>query len=117
MSQSEIERFVSDLNSHDGLLADAEQFQASESQAKLLEALVSFTTSKDYSTTAEDVTAFVQARATVAGNSNKLSDAELASVLGAGEPDPLNVSQCHLIDIYRPDGANTDRADPRQLHL
>jgi predicted ribosomally synthesized peptide with nif11-like leader len=107
MSQSEIERFVADLKTNAALRAGAEKTPVGIPPATTVESLVSFATSKGYGFTAEEV-AVAQAKA----DGKQLSDVELDSINGAGDDafetiDPVDVTLAHLINIYRPIGADT----------
>ncbi len=83
MSQSEIERFVADLNADAALRAEASRMQPEGSSGLPLDAIVSFAMRKGYAVTAEAVIALARA-AQVGDDGKRLTDAELDGVAGGG---------------------------------
>lgn len=87
MSQSEIQRFIADLGASAALRTEAEKAGEAPSQARLLDAVVSFAASKGYGFSAEEMKMHLHAKAMAAGK--KLSDTQLdgiaAGATGSGE--------------------------------
>ena len=97
MSFAEIERFAADLKSSAALRAEAEKAEAGMAPETPLANAIVFAATKGYAFTADDMKAYVKARARAAGR--ELTDAQLGGIVGGTAGLPWEMDE--MRDIMR----------------